>query len=142
MSDWDKGVKKGAVYSPSVRPPKGTIADEIRKKEERQARERSSWTPPVAPPPQSANGKKDGCFVATAAFGDYSAPEVLFLRAFRDTSLAPNSAGRAFIRAYYAVSPALAGVIERSPRRRAIVRTFFLRPIIATIRIHRRSAVR
>jgi hypothetical protein len=58
----------------------------------------------------SGNAKQEnagGCFVATWAFGDYDAPEVLVLRTFRDDFLAASFVGRAFISTYYRISPAL-----------------------------------
>ena len=70
------------------------------------------------------------CFVATAAFGDYDAPEVVFLRKYRDESLSQSAAGRAFIHAYYAFSPSLAMVIAKSVFLRAVARKFFLQPMI------------
>ena len=48
-----------------------------------------------------------GCYVATAVYGSYDCPEVWTLRRFRDYSLAQSWYGRAFIKLYYAVSPAL-----------------------------------
>ena len=53
---------------------------------------------------QSRNG---GCYVATAVYGSYDCPEVWTLRRFRDNTLDRTWYGRAFIRAYYAVSPTL-----------------------------------
>lgn len=61
------------------------------------------------------------CFIATACYGPGS-PEVLFLREFRDSSLRPRRAGRMFIKAYYRLSPPLAGLIDKSPRLRALAR--------------------
>lgn len=55
-------------------------------------------------PTESENG---GCYVATAVYGSYDCPEVWTLRRFRDNMLDRTWYGRAFIRAYYAVSPAL-----------------------------------
>jgi hypothetical protein len=71
---------------------------------------RGSSTPPVAPKPvASANPEKaGGCYIATAIYGSYDAPEVLVLRHFRDQQLSRSRAGRALIRGYYAVSPGLA----------------------------------
>ena len=51
--------------------------------------------------------KKSGCYVATAVYGSYDCPQVWTLRRFRDQQLAAVLPGRAFIRLYYAVSPAL-----------------------------------
>ncbi len=59
---------------------------------------------------------KGGCFVATAYFGDYDAPEVLVLRQFRDTRLLTTSFGKLFVAVYYATSPYLATVISKSDR--------------------------
>ena len=50
----------------------------------------------------------DTCFVATAAYGSPSHPDVVALRAFRDNVLAKNAAGRAFILVYCRVGPKLA----------------------------------
>lgn len=51
---------------------------------------------------------KGACYIATAVYGSYDAPQVRVLRAFRDDTLAGSAAGRAFVRLYYAVSPAAA----------------------------------
>lgn len=48
-----------------------------------------------------------GCYVATCVYGSYDCPQVWTLRRFRDYTLAENWYGRAFIKAYYAVSPTL-----------------------------------
>lgn len=52
-----------------------------------------------------SGGSDSGCYVATMAYGSYDAPQVLILRQFRDRFLQKFSAGRAFIRWYYAKSP-------------------------------------
>ena len=54
--------------------------------------------------PQNTSG---GCYVATAVYGSYDCPQVWTLRRYRDYTLSETWYGRAFIRAYYAVSPAL-----------------------------------
>ena len=51
--------------------------------------------------------QKSGCYIATAVCGSYDCPEVWTLRRFRDNTLDRTWYGRAFIRAYYAVSPTL-----------------------------------
>ncbi len=129
MSDYDEAVKKGAVYSPSYRPPGGTIADNIRKTKE--AKGGGS----------GGGGTSGGCFVATAAFGDFNAPEVFFLRSFRDEWLSQSALGRGFVRAYYAISPPLAKVIAKSESLRGFVRRFVLRPTISLLRYFKRQQV-
>lgn len=54
-----------------------------------------------------SNSNSGGCYVATAVYGSYDCPEVWTLRRFRDNTLASTWYGRAFIRAYYAISPTL-----------------------------------
>jgi hypothetical protein len=66
-------------------------------------------------------GGGGGCFLATAAFGE-DAPELETFRAFRDRTLMPTRTGRALVRFYYAVGPALAGTVSRSPALREFVR--------------------
>lgn len=56
------------------------------------------------PPSKSSSG---GCYIATAVYGSYDCPEVWTFRRFRDSSLLKSSYGRAFIKCYYAISPAL-----------------------------------
>jgi hypothetical protein len=75
-----------------------------------------------------------GCFVATAAFGDYNSPEVVFLSAFRDRVLNHSLFGRAFVRSYYKISPPLAAIIARSSLLRRLVRRLVLQPIISFLR--------
>lgn len=48
-----------------------------------------------------------GCYVATCVYGSYDCPQVWTLRRFRDYALAEIWYGRAFIHAYYAISPTL-----------------------------------
>lgn len=69
------------------------------------------------------------CFVATAAYGSYDHPFVLVLRDFRDHTLARFGAGRAFIRWYYAHSPAWAQVLRDWPAAR-LAAQILLWPIV------------
>lgn len=50
---------------------------------------------------------KDGCYIATCVYGSYDCPEVWVLRRFRDDILRKTAPGRAFVHAYYAISPTL-----------------------------------
>jgi len=94
---------------------------------------------PNYPPPMesSPNASKGGCFIATAAYGDYDAPEVRFLRAFRDEDLSNTSIGRSFIQFYYKISPPIAKLIERSTTRRKLVSKFLINPIIKILKYSR-----
>jgi len=56
-----------------------------------------------------------GCYVATAVYGSYDAPPVVTLRRFRDQQLAVTTAGRVFIRIYYALSPSIARKLRSFP---------------------------
>jgi len=48
-----------------------------------------------------------GCYIATCVYGSYDCPEVWTLRRYRDYTLAERWYGRAFICAYYIISPKL-----------------------------------
>ena len=80
------------------------------------------------------SGSTSGCFIATAAFGSPLAHEVSVLRAFRDHILARSATGRAFVRAYYRLSPAIARVVARHETLRAVARST-LHPLIVVARI-------
>lgn len=57
----------------------------------------------------SNNGDpEEECYIATAVYGSYHAPEVVTLRTFRDDVLKNSLPGRLFIKAYYALSPPVA----------------------------------
>ena len=73
------------------------------------------------------------CFVATAAHGTPMASEVRALRRFRDRHLLTSAPGRAFVRVYYAVGPALADIVREDETLRAAAR-FALAPLVALAR--------
>jgi tetratricopeptide (TPR) repeat protein len=79
--------------------------------------------------------KKSGCFIATAAMGDYDHPIVVDLRLFRDNWLLKRKWGVSFTSWYYTHGPKAAKIIEKSFLIKKI--TFFLivKPLhIITIR--------
>lgn len=82
---------------------------------------------PVIPYP-ALNG--EGCFIATAAYGFYSAPQVQLLRDFRDRYLMPHAPGRAFVSWYYRYGPAGAAFMNRHPWLKPPVR-LALFPLVA-----------
>jgi hypothetical protein len=92
-----------------------------------------------AQPNAEACASARGCFIATACYGSADAPDVVFLRAWRDTRLMPSRAGRAFVRAYYAVSPPIADYLHEHPLAAHAVRRRLIEPMVTTLR--RRGAV-
>lgn len=76
---------------------------------------------------------KTGCFIATACYGNYDAPEVKVLRQYRDQVLARSFAGRLFIRFYYFCSPNLATMIGKSAGAQTFIRTHILNGLVQRI---------
>ena len=76
--------------------------------------------------------KKDsgGCFIATAAYGSATMPEVALLRQFRDERLGRSQPGRLIIRLYEWASPPLAAWIAERPVARLWVRRLVLAPMV------------
>jgi parallel beta-helix repeat protein len=94
--------------------------------ESEKSAERTGFPEPVSPYPNLPN---EGCFVATAAYGYYSAPEVQVLRDFRDQYLLTNKPGRAFVAWYYTYGPYAAHFITLHPELKPLVR-LALQPLI------------
>lgn len=92
-----------------------------------------SATTAAAASSSGSEGGGGGCFIATAAYGSYMAPEVQLLRDFRDSYLITNPAGRAFVNAYYALSPPLADIIRDNELLRLLAR-WFLSPAVYAIK--------
>ncbi len=63
------------------------------------------------------------CFIATAAFGSEMAPQVEWIRQFRNQFLLPHGWGRFFVRTYYTYSPPVAQFIAEHEWLRVLVRT-------------------
>ena len=72
------------------------------------------------------------CFIATAAFGSYRAPEVILLQKFRDRFLLTNAPGTLFLEFYYRVSPSIADCISHYDSLRRATR-LALKPLIFSI---------
>lgn len=85
---------------------------------------------------------KGGCFIATAAFGQYGADQVRLLRRFRDEVLMTHAPGRAFVAWYYRHSPRAAAALEAHPGLKPLARAMLL-PIIfmAALALHAPLAV-
>ena len=83
-----------------------------------------------------STGRKKVCFVATVAFESDIAPEVVFLRRYRDTALRNHFWGKAFIEIYYRMGPHLAAVIGRSEFLKRVSR-YVLRKLIGRLHDNR-----
>ena len=94
------------------------------------------YTVPGASPSPSSSGSSGGgggCFIATAAYGSYLAPEVMTLREFRDQCLLTSDYGRAFVDWYYRVSPPIAALIAEHDLLKGAVR-WGLTPLICAVK--------
>ncbi len=76
------------------------------------------------------NGKKGGCFIATAAYGSPLHSHVRILRDFRDRYLMPTKLGRALVFFYYKYSPFVAELITKHKTLKAAVKINLL-PLVA-----------
>jgi len=74
-----------------------------------------------------------GCFIATAAYGYYSAPEVQALRDFRDRFLLTNGPGSAFVAWYYKHGPVAAAYLSAHPGYKPMVRAALMPAVGAAI---------
>jgi len=73
--------------------------------------------------------EREACFIATAAYGSYLAPEVKMLREFRDNVLLQSTLGKQIVNFYYDISPPFANYIANNEALRNITR-WLLSPII------------
>ena len=81
--------------------------------------EASATSAIIIPPVDSGGG---GCFIATAAFGTPWEKHVRVLRLFRDRCLLTNTAGKAFVKLYYQISPPVAARIAQNEGLRFLTR--------------------
>ena len=95
---------------------------EIGRAAERARKEKTSGQTNEAQAAPEAPKKKEGCYIATAVYGSYDAPEVRTLRRFRDETLKKSAAGRMFIRIYYRFSPPIAQRLKHATKVNRLVR--------------------
>ena len=81
-----------------------------------------------------ADRKKGGCFIATAVYGSPFVQEVVILQIFRDEILARSMLGRAFITAYYRLSPPFARLISQSENMRKLIRVTTIDPLVRLVK--------
>ncbi len=70
--------------------------------------------------------KKNGCFIATAAYGTPLHPHLDILRDFRNTYLMSNKPGRVLVNLYYKCSPFIANLIAKNKALKIAVRISLL----------------
>ncbi len=116
---FEAGLQHESEYSQEVTAGTGDL------KESSLSNVLSDFPEAIVPYPNLPNGHK-GCFIATAAYGYYSAPSVQMLRRFRDQYLLTNAAGVAFVEWYYRVSPAAAEYLNAHPAYKPLVRAALL----------------
>jgi DNA-directed RNA polymerase subunit RPC12/RpoP len=73
--------------------------------------------------------EKKGCFIATAALGDYNHPIVIDLRTFRDNWLLQREWGKSFTKWYYTHGPKAASVIDKSLILKKMTFIFIVKPL-------------
>ena len=79
---------------------------------------------------EKLKAKKGFCFIATAVYGSYSAPEVIILRRFRDNFLLSSKIGSLFVKLYYLSSPPIAKFLEDHTMLKKFTRVFIIQPIV------------
>ena len=84
---------------------------------------------------------RQGCFIATAAYGYYSSPEVQALRDFRDRYLLSTAFGRAGVDWYYQHGPAAASFLNAHPGYKPAVRAALMPAVGAALIMTRTSMV-
>jgi hypothetical protein len=78
-------------------------------------------------------GSGGHCFIATAAYGYYSAPEVQALRVFRDRYLLSSAPGRMFVQWYYRRGPIAAAFLNDHPGYKPLVRAALMPAVGAAL---------
>lgn len=109
--------RKVEAQQPPVQPPtKEEERQNVTKLEEKEKGQTVIVPAQEAPKPGTGGG---GCLIATAAFGSELAPQVQFLRNFRDNNIISTAAGSSFMNAfnmwYYSFSPSVANAEREVP---------------------------
>jgi hypothetical protein len=126
-----KGQQRGF---PQVQPWTVRMVKSIYLRLDEKRRSVSRGRPEPAKRDTGGRYAKEGCFIATAIYGDYDAPEVRDLRAYRDRTLLKSFLGRLFVRMYYLFSPMLAEAVGKSEGTKIFLRRFFAKFVIPRIR--------
>jgi len=90
------------------------------------------------------NDGKNGCLIATAAFGSELAPQVQFLREYRDNTIMATAAGSSFLSVfntvYYSFSPTVADIERNNSFLQESVRAG-ITPLFGILQIAKLSSV-
>lgn len=78
--------------------------------------------------------KKEGCYIATVAFGDENHPSVVTLKRFRDMILFNSNIGTQFIRIYYDISPSIASHLKGKVVLNKLIKIVVISPLVIAIR--------
>jgi hypothetical protein len=120
------GLQDGATYFFSA------VAYDASNNESGFSNEITYAVPAGAATAGDSSSSKVSCFIATAAFGSYRAPEVILLQKFRDRFLLTNAPGKMFVEFYYRVSPPIADFIGHYSSLKRATRVA-LKPLIFSI---------
>ncbi|HEY3488096.1 MAG TPA: CFI-box-CTERM domain-containing protein [Gammaproteobacteria bacterium] len=113
------GIDDGGTAA-SIRSPERAVA--VGDESESAASNQLTGIPEPVEPFPALPDEGEGCFIATAAYGYYSHPQVQVLREFRDRYLLASAPGRAFVKWYYRHSPDAAAYIARHETLKTAVR--------------------
>jgi len=87
---------------------------------------------------------KNGCLIATAAFGSEISPQVQFLREYRDNTIMQTAVGSSFINAfnvvYYTFSPTVADVERNNPLLQESIKVG-ITPLLGILQITKLSTI-
>jgi len=75
----------------------------------------------------------EGCFIATAVYGDPNAPEIDVLRDFRDETLLTNPTGQKLVEFYYQYSPPIADFISNRPIAKVLIKEALIKPAVTIL---------
>ncbi len=114
-------VTPGSIMD-MVYQPNQELKKKLAEQQNEPARRRRAAQTNEAQAVPEAPKKKEGCYIATAVYGSYDAPEVRTLRRFRDETLKKSAAGRLFIRVYYRFSPPIAQRLKNATKVNRLVR--------------------
>lgn len=83
----------------------------------------------------NTGGGTTGCFIATAALGNYQHPTVILLSQFRDEFLLTKKWGQQFVKNYYRFAPPFAKAIEKNNWLRIISYYTIVKPLAVIVKI-------